>query len=167
MSGALQLNSDVMILYKPLSNPFLDKYMKKGRERFGTELIPIENIARAFNKKKGGKFYSILVADQSPGNARGAVWLNFLNQDTATLRGPEVLARKYDMPVVYLNIQKKKRGYYEIIPQLVTKNPKETSEHEITKRFMKMLEKNICEHPEYWLWSHRRWKKKRKNPEYE
>lgn len=162
MSGGLQLNSPVMALYKPLSNKFIDRFLEKRRRGFGSELVAIRQTARAFAKRKNTPYFYILAADQSPGNTKRSYWIDFLNQDTACLHGPETYARKYDLVVVYLEIQKLKRGFYHLLPKVITEDPSELPEGEIIRRYMMMLEETIRNKPEYWLWSHRRWKKKRK-----
>jgi KDO2-lipid IV(A) lauroyltransferase len=86
------------------------------------------------------------------------LWLPFLNQDTPVFNGAEKLARKMNYPVVFINIKRMKRGYYEIFTEVLFENPKETADNEITETFFKKLEKEIVMAPETWLWSHRRWK---------
>ncbi|HKZ36201.1 MAG TPA: lysophospholipid acyltransferase family protein, partial [Chryseolinea sp.] len=100
------------------------------------------------------------IADQTA-TAKNAYWTHFLNQDTAVFTGPEKLARKFNYPVVFMNVQRIKRGYYEITPELLFSNPATTSENEISEAFTKRLEKEIMRDPIPWLWSHKRWKHKR------
>ena len=162
MSGGLQLEASVMVLYKALSNKFIDRFLEKRRRSFGSELVSIRRTIRAFEERKNQNYVYVLAADQNPGRkSRNVYWVRFLNQDTACLHGPETYARKYNMPVVYLEIRKIKRGYYQMVPEILTNNPSELPQGEIVRRYMKALEKNIREKPEYWLWSHRRWKKKK------
>ena len=84
----------------------------------------------------------------------------FLHQDTAILTGPERIARKLNLPVIFLDTQKVKRGYYTVDMKLITENPKETPENYITERYARLLEKMILRDPAYWLWTHKRWKHK-------
>ena len=81
--------------------------------------------------------------------------------DTICIIGPEKLARQFNYPVFYVQIKRIKRGYYEVEFLELEANPKVTQEGEITTKFMKMLKQQIIEKPHEWLWSHRRWKKKR------
>jgi KDO2-lipid IV(A) lauroyltransferase len=87
--------------------------------------------------------------------------MDFLNQDTAVLHGPEKYARIHDMPLVYADVQKIRRGYYEVNFECLEANPATTKTGELTGRFMKRLERAIIRDPQYYLWSHRRWKLKR------
>ncbi len=87
--------------------------------------------------------------------------MTFLNQDTSVFTGPEKLGAKFNYPIVYINITRPRRGYYEVTPELMFLNPKETVENEISDAFMKRLEKEIIRNPAPWLWSHKRWKHKK------
>lgn len=161
MSGTLQVNGKAMGLYMPLSNPYIDKFMKKTRSGKGTELISIFRTLHGFRDRKDQVYGYMLAADQNPPNARFAYWMTFLNQETACINGPEKYARMFDYPVLFLTINKVKRGYYEIVMEQITDNPNSLDKGEITVRYMRLLEKNIRKTPQYWLWSHRRWKKSR------
>jgi KDO2-lipid IV(A) lauroyltransferase len=99
-----------------------------------------------------------MASDQSPTNLSKAFWVNFLGRETAFLHGPETYAKKYDLPVIFVDIQRVKRGYYQLTLVLISDKPRETGEGEITKRYASLLEKAIYHQPENWLWSHRRWK---------
>ncbi|MEI7664340.1 MAG: lysophospholipid acyltransferase family protein, partial [Bacteroidota bacterium] len=103
-----------------------------------------------------------MVADQSPSSPRLAFWVNFLNRETATLHGPEKYARITNFPVVFACVTKLKRGYYMADFRMLEAEPAKTKTGDITSRFMKMLEDVIVEKPEYYLWSHRRWKLKKR-----
>jgi KDO2-lipid IV(A) lauroyltransferase len=100
------------------------------------------------------------IADQAAWRD-SAHWMTFLNQDTSVFTGPEKLAAKFNYPVVFMNIKRPRRGYYEIFPELLIAEPKETQPNEISERFTRRLEKEIIEDPVIWLWSHKRWKHKR------
>jgi KDO2-lipid IV(A) lauroyltransferase len=87
--------------------------------------------------------------------------MTFLNQDTAVFKGTEIIARKLDYPVIYISIIREKRGQYRLCSELLAEHPKEFSENELTEMHTRRLEQDIINHPETWLWSHRRWKHKR------
>ena len=86
--------------------------------------------------------------------------MDFLHQKTAVLFGAEMMAHTYDMSVVFFRMRKVRRGYYEMELELITENPKEMSWGQITETHTKLLEKEILQQPENWIWSHKRWKRK-------
>jgi KDO2-lipid IV(A) lauroyltransferase len=158
--AGLKLKQGTVALYKPLSNKFLDAYMRKNRARFGIKLSSIYATAKTFDEHKNDKMLFALVADQSPSNINKSFWVDFLNQPTACLHGPEKYSKMFDMPVVYIHIIRKKRGYYDITFETLTETPAKITEGEITKQYMLTLEQDILKDPSQWLWSHRRWKHK-------
>ncbi len=147
-------------IYKPLSNKFLNNKLSKSRSKFGMNLISMKNTVRSFEDNNDTKTI-IFGADQNPANPKKAHWIKFLNQDTAVLFGTEKFAKKYNWPVIFVNIIKKKRGFYEVELSLVTDDPINEAHGQITEKFTRILENNIINQPEYWLWSHKRWKHKK------
>lgn len=148
-------------IYKPLNNKFFDNKMKETRGKYGLEMVSTKAIRSLFEERNGELNAVIFGSDQSPGNPRSAYWMEFLNQDTGVLFGTEKYAREYNLPVVYGRINKLKRGHYsfEVVP--VCDDPSTIPYGAITEAHTRMLEADIKNAPEYWLWSHRRWKHKR------
>ncbi len=144
--------------YKPLSNKYIDDFVQRSRVKGRAELASILKTPETFKTEWGEPTAFYMVADQSPSSPRLAYWVNFLNQETAVLHGPEKYARIHNFPVVFAFVRKVKRGYYTIEFQMLEANPNQTKTGEITGRFMFMLEELIKANPEYYLWSHRRWK---------
>jgi len=147
--------------YKPLSNKYLDKYLKNNRSRFGMHLCSIYVTALSFENYLNKKAFFAMVGDQSPSNVKKAYWHTFLNQETACLHGPEKYSKLYNLPIVFVDIQRIKRGYYTVELSKICDNPNSTTDGEITKKYMNKLEEVILKKPENWLWSHRRWKIKK------
>ena len=158
LTSSFYLKHQPVGFYKPLSNKHLDKYLKKNRSRFGMHLCSIYVTAIAFESYKDKSAFFAMVGDQSPSKVETAYWFNFLNQKTAFIHGAERYAKRYDMAVAFLNIQRVKRGYYTVEIIKITDEPKLMPESEITRIYMENLEKIIKQNPENWLWSHRRWK---------
>ena len=151
-------------IYMKQSSRNFDKLMYTLRSKFGAELIEKKELLRVLfrlkKQEKRGNFW--MISDQTPtGSGANFFWTQFLNQDTPTLTGTEQLAVKFDYPVFYADITCTKRGYYhcEFIP--ISLEPTKTNEFDITEKYMQLLEKRIQTSPEYWLWSHRRWKYQR------
>jgi KDO2-lipid IV(A) lauroyltransferase len=160
MSGGLYIPQKVIAFYKPLSNNLMDKYLKNNRSRFGTDLVSIRDTSKSFEMNSSKSSGFIMAADQSPSNVKSAVWVNFLGRQTAFLQGPEKHARANNIPVFFCDIQRVKRGYYELELSLISEFHEKMAAGEITKIYAKKLEEVIVKKPENWLWSHRRWKLK-------
>ena len=149
---------NIVGFYKKFSNPYVDRFMRKNRSRTGTSLVSIYETAKTFENLKDTPTAYIMAADQSPSNPRRSYWVDFLGRNTAFLHGPENYAKEYDIPLVFVDIQRVKRGYYELTLSILADNPKELPKGEITKRYANMLESQINKNPANWLWSHKRWK---------
>ncbi len=149
-------------VYHPLSNKSFDVFILKLRGRFGGDIVAMNQLyKRLITLKQQGITTTIgLIADQTA-PPESAYWTTFLNQETAVFNGPEKLAKKFNYPVVYLNIKKKKRGYYQLSTTILTEQPQACADGVISNMHTKHLEENIRNQPYTWLWSHRRWKHKR------
>lgn len=161
LSAGIQLKHHPVAIYKPLSNKLIDWFIKWNRSIRGTELVPTNQTFDTFQKYKHKPCIYILVADQSPSNLSKAYWINFFNQDTACIHGPEKYAKMYNYPVIYIDIKRVKRGYYTVELSVLCDKPNELQDGELTAAYMHRLEQSIRENPESWLWTHRRWKRKR------
>lgn len=149
------------VIYHPLSNKYFNGIMRKIRTRFGSKLVSMNDTFKEVIRQKNEINVFAFAADQTP-SPENAYWTKFMNQDTPVFWGTERIARKMNDPVVYISVQKTKRGHYEIFAETLFENPKDTQEGEISEAHTRRLEKDIIEHPELWLWSHRRWKHSRK-----
>ena len=148
-------------VYHPLKNRVMDELMKRIRTHTRVELVPMKQTMRYFIQRSRQKPLIMgLIADQSPQRRAGQQWFKFLNQWTAFFDGGEVLARKYNLPVIYFSPRRIKAGIYEANMTLVYDGKEQVAEYEITKRYIKLLEQDIISHPEMWMWTHRRWKRK-------
>jgi KDO2-lipid IV(A) lauroyltransferase len=160
-SGATQFSGEMVAFYKPMKNRIIDRYMVKHRARFNCHLSPIGETYYTFRHYREQIVTYFMVSDQSPSNLRRSYWFNFLNQDTAFIHGPEDYSRLYNLPVIFIEIRRIKRGYYEVHFSLLTENPNALPSGEITRLYAARLESIIRKSPDTWLWSHRRWKRKR------
>jgi KDO2-lipid IV(A) lauroyltransferase len=152
-----------VIIYKPLQNKYFNNFINKQRSKYGIILTPMSLVIREILNYRQKKIntISIFISDQTPAKGDIKFWTPFLNQDTPVFTGAEKIALKYDMAVVFFHIQKKKRGYYNLDIELLFDHTAGLPEHTITETFTRRLEEVIKENPEYWIWSHRRWKHKR------
>lgn len=150
-------------LYRPLKNKFFDKFYLDIRQKWGTICIPKNDILREIRtiKETGLPFVIGFMADQTPSKNNIHYWTQFLNQETPVLIGPEKISAKGDYVVIYLDITRKKRGYYEGEYTLITDQAKKEKPFYITETYIKMMENTIRRNPAYWLWTHKRWKHKK------
>lgn len=160
LSFALQVEHDVVGVYKPIHNPLVERFMAKRRTRFGLILAPFYTTRQTMENPPERPSLFIMMSDQSPSSHKKAQWVNFLNQETACLHGADFYSRRLDCPVLFMDIQRVRRGFYEIEFSLLAEHPAQTPEGEITRLYMAKLESVIREKPADWLWSHRRWKRR-------
>lgn len=153
-----------MAIYHPMRNKFLDQKMITSRTKFGLKLVS-RSQAKTFFENLSKPTANIFGADQSPSISKKVYWTRFLNQDTAVMFGPEKFAVENNYPVIFGAVSKVKRGYYKFDLSLIYDNPVSCKYGEITEAHTHLLEQQIIEAPEYWLWTHKRWKRKRKPEE--
>jgi KDO2-lipid IV(A) lauroyltransferase len=162
--SALPLYTDIkcITIYRPLTSKLFDWFMNSLRKKKGFFLTANSNIVREIisNRKNGINALYAFIADQVPPKGDIKYWTRFLNQDTPVYLGVEKIASKYNMAVIFFNNNKVKRGYYTTTIEVLFENPEGLPDHAITDKHVKCLEKMITEKPEYWIWSHRRWKYK-------
>ena len=147
-------------IYKKLSNKYFDSLIKKIRSKYNGNLISTKNTFKEIlknTKLKGLNIYGF-ASDQSPKKNKATYWNNFLNNFVPFHTGAEIIAKKYDMAVVYMNVEKVKRGYYLASFELITDKPKKYKDFKITEDFIKLLENQIFKAPEYYTWTHNRFK---------
>ncbi len=164
-SGSIQryIKAQYLVVYNPVrKNKALENFILDTRERFGAKSIPVNHSVRTAlefnNAKRPGAL--ILAADQTP-PANSQFWTTFLNQETAFFAGPMKIAIKTNQPVILHHTRKVGRSKYEVFHYKLIENPAEVKPEEILMAYIQKLEEIIQTEPEYWLWSHRRWKHKR------
>jgi len=153
-------------VYQKIGNKYFDSFIKKTRARWNTTLITQKETARTvlFNKRNNITGIFGMVSDQSPQRHRAQYWSEFMGINVPVFNGAETLARKLDLAVVFLKVVKVRRGYYtaKFIP--IADSGKNTKENEITEAFLRLTEQQIKEKPEHYLWTHKRWKHRGKEP---
>jgi Kdo2-lipid IVA lauroyltransferase/acyltransferase len=157
-----QMIHKFMAIYRPLQNKIVDRVSRRIRNRDNPALVPMEHIYReALNYRSAKKLYCIwFLADQRPPRSN-RFWTTFLNQEVSFFEGVEKLSRKLGLAVVFLDIRKTKRGHYEARFVKLYDDAAQTAENEVLCRCINEMEKEIKETPEFWLWSHNRFKHKR------
>ncbi len=156
-----KLKHQILTVYNPLrGNSAMEKFLVHNREKWGSECVPVHKTARAVVELKGQLTGLWLAADQTP-PANSKFWTIFLNRETPFFSGPEKIAASTNQPVFFQHTKKVGRGRYIIAYSLLFENPKEVEQKDILLAYIRKAEEIIRQEPEYYLWSHRRWKHKR------
>ena len=162
------LNIDCYGAYTKIQNPYFEKIIKSSRTKYGFDGVPTKFFNKKINERQVNDIQSlyILLSDQSPQVHKTRYWTTFFNKKVPVHTGAEILAKKYNLVVINMNTTKIKRGYFETEFELITDNPKSFDNFEITDKFLEITERNINKQPEYYLWSHKRFKHKDKYDEW-
>jgi Kdo2-lipid IVA lauroyltransferase/acyltransferase len=147
-----------LAVYMPIKSKVMDRLFINLRSKTGCIMLPATDMRTAMVPWRNKPYMLALVADQAPGDVSKAYWLNFFGAPTPFVRGPESGARMGNIPVIFAQLYKVRRGYYHAHFEVGADNPAELPEGELTRRYILFLENAIREHPDMWLWSHRRWK---------
>lgn len=158
VSCSLQLDYPVDGVYLRLTNSFSDHLMLAIRSRFGANMIEKKDLFKSLITKKNIARIIAMVGDQAPKHDAHVLWTNFLHQETNFFTGGERIAIKMNMPILYVEMRRLKRGHYAIAFEVLSESPKESQKNEITEKFVRAMEKTIHQYPSDWLWSHKRWK---------
>ena len=153
-------------VYRPLKNKWYDEYMLRLRSRFNSLSFKKKTVLRDLLLLRRREMPSItgFMSDQKPSKGDESHIVKFLNHPSAVITGTEQVARKLDMAVVYFDMHKLSRGYYELEVKLITDNTSTMEPMAITDAYVKLLEETIKRNPSIWLWTHNRWKHKVKMP---
>ena len=151
-------------IYKKVNNKYFDKLVKDIRSKFRATLITTKETIPVIEKNIKTNHLGIygFASDQSPQATKAYHWNKFMGIETPVHTGAEMLAKRFDMNVIFLRVKKVKRGFYEATFEPMFENPKEVPNYEISDEFLRRVEKQIYDAPEFYLWTHKRWKHKRK-----
>jgi len=149
---------EVHAVYQKLRNDFFNNFMLMLRSRFGAIMHNKDFVIKDLIRLKGKLFLMAMVADQRPFSGENKYWTTFLNQDSAFYSGTELLAKRFNIKVIYASMRRIKRGQYEVVFFEVETKPKSSPKHAITDKFIEFVERDIRNDPASYLWSHDRWK---------
>jgi KDO2-lipid IV(A) lauroyltransferase len=156
------IQHQVNVIYRPIQDETFDHYMKNLRSQFGMFMMPARISGRTMLElEKAGQLSATYYLTDQTALKDTDYWMMFLNQETAVFPGAEKVASKFRQAVVFMDIQKVRRGYYEVQFTKLFDDASLTKEYEVTKAHTRFLEEIIRKRPELWLWSHKRWKHKR------
>ncbi|MBT8188515.1 MAG: lipid A biosynthesis acyltransferase [Croceitalea sp.] len=167
----LSLNAQVQYagygIYQKVQNKYFDKLVRDIRSKFGTTLIRTNESRKILKEvKKSGQLFTVgIISDQSPMASRARHWAKFMGIMVPVHIGGEELAKDLNLVPVYIKIAQVKRGYYQATFKILAKEPRKVPNYDITATFMKEVEDSIRQAPEYYFWTHKRWKHRDKVPE--
>jgi KDO2-lipid IV(A) lauroyltransferase len=159
VSCPIELQMPFLAVYMPITNKNFERIVYKFRSRFGAKLLRATHMREDMLPYQDKQYALALAADQNPGDPARAWWFTFFGRPTPFVKGPAKGAIMNDTAVVFAFIHKKRRGYYQAVFTVAEDNPASSTEQEITGKFVRYLEDVIRQHPDMWLWSHRRWKR--------
>jgi KDO2-lipid IV(A) lauroyltransferase len=145
-------------IYKPLHSKSANSLIKKIRKYYGCKMYTAEQLLPALKQKKYNTCLYAFIADQKPGEKQASSQIIFFNKKITGLKGPEIISKKLNCPIIYMHINRTKRGHYKISHTLISKKPRETSDSQISQQCFDELSNDIKQNPSDWLWSHNRFK---------
>jgi KDO2-lipid IV(A) lauroyltransferase len=152
------IDTGLFVIYKPLTSEVFNQFFIKVRTRFGAVAVAMKKTLRTMVAHKKEFTVTVFAGDQTPVREQTNYFTQFLNQPTAVFLGIEKIAKLIDSTVIFYDMKRVKRGYYTYTIVPLIENSKDSKEYEITEAHVKYLEMMINREPQYWLWSHRRWK---------
>ena len=162
-----EVSSRAFGIYQPINNKYFDRLVRSIRAKWGTTLITTKEIwdVAAKNDTEGNLAIYGIISDQSPMVNKAHYWAPFLGITVPMHTGAEYICKKFNLPVLYLKVEKVKRGYYESSFIVLADNPNDYPDYELTDAYFKQVENSIYEAPEYYFWTHKRWKHRDKVPQ--
>lgn len=155
---SLQIDYKFLVVYMPISNKMINRLFLKLRKKGKSHLLSAHNMRSDMMPFRNQQYALALVADQNPANPARAFWCNFFSRPAPFVTGPEKGSKLNNLPVVFCNIEKVRRGYYHVVLTVQTESPALIPEGELTINYVRYLENCIRRQPAMWLWTHRRWK---------
>ena len=158
--GSFFREAQIFQIYRPLKSKAFDRLFINLRTKFGSQGIKKKDAYRDLVrlKQSGQRSVVAFLADQTPGKNHINYRTRFLNRDTPFLDGVERIAKKLDLPVIFADVRREKRGYYSVEFITITNSPNRTPNFFITEQYARLMEQTILRNPALWLWTHKRWK---------
>jgi KDO2-lipid IV(A) lauroyltransferase len=159
LAAGAQLGFPIDAVYKPPRQHSVDAFLREARARFGGNPIPYHDfIVEVMRRRTQVRAYA-MVADQTPIVKDEKHWTHFLHQDTAFYVGADKIARILKAPVLFVAMQRVRRGHYRVRLSEIAAPPYTRDDSAtIVERYARALEAEIRQSPPDWLWVHRKWK---------
>jgi KDO2-lipid IV(A) lauroyltransferase len=158
-----QINHLVLMVHNPMrDNEAMEKFLAHSRGQWGGESVAVNFTARTTMKYiQEGRLTALWLAADQSAPAHSKFWTVFLNREASFFAGPEKIAVKTNHPIFFQHVKRIKRGYYEVDYSVMINEPAKLEPEEILLQYVEKMEEIIKKEPEYYLWSHRRWKHNR------
>ena len=162
----IQTKFQAVGIYKPVGNKYFDRLVLRIRARFGSRVITTKETMKEItaDQSRDGLYLYGIAADQSPKIHKAMYWTDFMGIKVPAFIGSAVLASRLGISTYYLRVEKIKRGYYEATLETITEDSKNKDANWIVKEYLKQVESQIKKNPQYYLWSHKRWKHRNTTP---
>ena len=151
----------VRYVYRPLDTPFLERFFRESRSRFGARMIPTRRGAmRQIYKELRHGYPVAMLMDQNVDWYEG-VFVNFFNHRACTNTGMALLALKSGAPVVPGFLIRTDKGFHVVFgPELpCIRTGDLTKDVELnTEQYNRVIELYARRFPDQWFWVHQRWK---------
>jgi len=153
-------------IYQKIQNPYFDRLVRGIRSKYGTTLIPTHESKKILGQASQGEEMIMvgIISDQSPMVHKAKYWTKFMDILVPVHVGGEEICKTNDLIPVYLQVRKIKRGFYQGTFSILAGDPRQVGDYEITNRFLEKVEESIREAPEFYFWTHKRWKHRNKVP---
>lgn len=158
-----QFQGNFYFIRKMLKPKWLEKMIFKRYYLSGLHVIPKKNsltyVCEVLEKNNAVVF----VMDQYASTPKDGVAVEFFGQKTGTYRSLATIARYTNIPVIPAASYRKPNGqhvlkFYDPIPWVASEEGHHAEIYQNTLRYNQVLERLILEHPDQWLWTHKRWK---------
>lgn len=148
-------------IYHPLYNKAFDQLFLRLRSQYNGLCIPMKETLRRIieMRRRGGKHIIGFISDQSPKWNSIHHFTPFLNHETPVFIGTEKIGRQMDAIIYFADVTRVRRGYYHCHLYRMVDSLDSVKEYAVTDLYMQHLEQMIRRAPQYWLWSHKRWKR--------
>ncbi len=157
LASAPQFNHEVVIIYKKSKNPHFENFIKQRRSSKGVRPLEMNLFTSFLSEHKDQAKIYILMSDQNPSNKKSSIQVDFFGQETICLKGPELISKRYKMPLFLFETEKMKELSYAVSIKLIEERF-EGARGLLTQKYMSAIEEMIRKTPNAWLWSHKRWK---------
>lgn len=163
---AKKINYSSIGIYKKINNKYFDKLIRSIRSKLKAELVETKKTVELmeYNERNGIKAFYGFASDQSPQLSKAKYWDTFMGIEVPVYTGGEMLAKRLDLNMVFVRVRKVKRGFYEATIVPLVEHPRDYPNYEISSLFLREVEKLIYEAPEFYFWTHKRWKHMDKKP---